>query len=236
METNINIGSSQAFRLQRAVLIYGTAEHRSGFATVHEVQRPSAESNPRLGPAALVTTEFVRELVKGLGRNTILEVLPDNVLARNEFVTAWWTPAAARTLFFHENTELAPITGKKFPTPALVFKIGSGGQLSVRALAESRRPERTTALFHASFWNVYLDGKVCHGSMRAPKEFSLASLSHWEKAFFGSNFSHTIRDEVCLHPAGSTGLWKELAGAFGTFPVGFLKPSGDTLEEFVTHV
>ena len=145
METNINIGSSQAFRLQRAVLIYGTAEHRSGFATVHDVQRPSAEANPRLGPATLVTTEFVRELAKGLGRNTILEVLPDNVLARNELVTAWWTPAAARTLFFHENTELAPITGKKFPTPALVFKIGSGGQLSVRALAESRRPERTTA-------------------------------------------------------------------------------------------
>jgi PRTRC genetic system protein B len=184
----------------------------------------------------LVTTEFVRELVKGLGRNTILEVLPDNVLARNEFVTAWWTPAAARTLFFHENTELAPITGKKFPTPALVFKITSGGQLSIRALAESRRPERGTALFHASFWNVYLDGKVCHGTMRVPQDLSLESLPHWEKAFFGSNFSHTIRDEVCLHPAGSTGLWKQLAGAFGTFPVGFLKPSGDTLEEFVTHV
>jgi PRTRC genetic system protein B len=184
----------------------------------------------------LVTTEFVRELVKGLGRNTCLEMLPENILARNEFVTAWWTPAAARTLFFHENSELAPITGKKFPTPALVFKIGSGGQLSIRALAESRRPERSTALFHASFWNVYLDGKVCHGTMRAPKEFSLQSLPHWEKAFFGSNFSHTIRDEVCLHPAGSTGLWRQLAGAFGTFPVGCLKPSGDTLEEFVTHV
>ena len=89
METNINIGSSQAFRLQRAVLIYGTAEHRSGFATVHEVQRPSAEANPRLGPATLVTTEFVRELIKGLGRNTCLEMLPENILARNEFVTAW---------------------------------------------------------------------------------------------------------------------------------------------------
>jgi hypothetical protein len=38
------------------------------------------------------------------------------------------------------------------------------------------------------------------------------------------------------HPAGSTGLWKQLAGAYGTFPVGFLKPAGDTLEEFVTHV
>src|ERR1035441_4342976 len=88
METNINIGnigSSQAFRLQRAILIYGTAEHRSGFATVHEVQRPSAEANPRLGPATLVTTEFVRELVKGLGRDTCLEMLPENILARNEF-------------------------------------------------------------------------------------------------------------------------------------------------------
>ena len=85
-------------------------------------------------------------------------------------------------------------------------------------------------------WNVYLDGKVCHGTMRVPQDFSLESLPGWEKAFFGSNFSHTIRDEVCLHPAGSTGLWKQLASASGTFPVGFLKPSGDTLEEFVTHV
>ena len=38
------------------------------------------------------------------------------------------------------------------------------------------------------------------------------------------------------HPAGSIGPWKQLAGAFGTFPVGLLKPSGDTFEEFVTHV
>src|ERR1035437_9501039 len=157
METNINIGSSQAFPLQRAILIYGTAEHHSGFATVHEVQRLSADTNPRLGPATLVTTEFVRELVKGLGRNTCLEMLPENILARNEFVTAWWTPAAIRTLFFHENTELAPITGKQFPTPALVFKIGSGGQLSIRALAASRRPGGSPAPFSAFFLNVYID-------------------------------------------------------------------------------
>src|ERR1019366_5744284 len=86
----------------------------------------------------------------------------------------------------------------------------------IRALAESRRPERGTALFHASFWNVYLDGKVCHGTMRVPQDFSMESLPGWEKAFFGSNFSHTMRDEVCLHPAGSTGLWKQLGSAFAS--------------------
>ena len=240
MDTHVNIGSHNSYALQRAILIYGPANNQFAFATVHEIERANTnEATPTLGVARLLTTDFIRELLKGLGKNTLLEFLPENVLARNEFITAWWVPThAERVMFFHENSELAHITGKKFPTPALVFKI-AGGQLSVRALGDSARPGRDTILLHAPFWNVYLDGKVCHGSARMPHETSLGNLPEWEKAFFGSNFSHTIRDEMCLHPGGVTGLWKELGErmfALPRFPPSYLKPCGSTLEEFITHV
>src|ERR1035441_6335818 len=78
METNINIGSSQAFRLQRAVLIYGTAEHRSGFATVHKVQRPSAGAmqwmfNKDRGRYLQLVVSASRDLT-ALSRQEIVEI------------------------------------------------------------------------------------------------------------------------------------------------------------------
>jgi PRTRC genetic system protein B len=236
MQTTVNIGSSESFQLHRAILIYGTDEHRCVFATLHDVVRPkNGDVSPTLGVARLLTTEFIRELVKGLGKDTILEVLPENVLARNEYVTAWWVPKTHRVLFFHENSELAALSGKKFPTPALVFKV-AGGHLSVRGLAGIGRPNAGSALEYAPFWNVYPDGKICHGTMRVPDGTSLKSLPDWEHAFFGSNFSHTIRDDMTRHKKGTTGLWTELADQTVQFPSCYLKPCGQTLEDFVTHV
>src|ERR1035438_7761739 len=153
MDTHVNIGSHNSYALQRAILIYGPANNQFAFATVHEIERANTnEATPSLGVARLLTTDFIRELLKGLGKNTLLEFLPEHVLARNEFITAWWVPARAeRVMFFHENSELAHITGKKFPTPALVFKI-AGGQLSVRAMIDSARPGREIGRAHAPFW------------------------------------------------------------------------------------
>jgi PRTRC genetic system protein B len=234
MDFDVSIGESHIFRLQKAVLLYGQNPHTCSFATVHDVRFQDNEETPSLGEAQLLRADFLRELVKGLSSNCPTEILPEHVLVRNELVTAWWRPAQQRTMFFHPDTPLAPVDGKKFPIPPLVFRVVSGC-LAVRALVESARPQADTPLSIAPFWNVFEDGRVCHGSMRAPDDTSLNALDLWENAFFGSNFTHTIRDSICLHPGGSEALWKDLAGNSGLFPVIDLKRANQTLQEFISR-
>ena len=233
MQFNVGIGDSSTMRLQRAVLLYGDNPKRCSFAAVHDVV-PRKDDIPTLGQARLLTVEFVRELIKSLGRNHPFEILPENVLFRNDFVTVWWVPAGTRPLFFHEETAAAALSARKFPIPPLVFQ-AAGHALYVRALAENRRPEASTSLFVAPFWNVYANGSVCQGFMRSPKDNSLASLQAWERAFFGSNFTHTIRDKVCQHPGSAIGMWQELAEKPGPFPVEYLVPLKQTLQDFISH-
>lgn len=234
MDFGVSIGESHIFRIQKAVLLYGPNPHSCSFATVHDVRVQEDEETASLGEAQLVRIEFLRELVKGLSSNAPSEVFPENVLTRNELVTAWWTPAQRRTMFFAADTTLAEVDGKKFPIPPLVFRV-TAGILSVRALAEDIRPKAATPLFMAPFWNVFDDGRVCHGSMRAPDDASLKALELWEKAFFGSNFTHTIRDSICLYEGGSEALWKAMAIRPLSFPPHYLKDAQQTLQEFISH-
>jgi PRTRC genetic system protein B len=234
MQFNASIGESHIFRLQQAVLLYGPNIHQCDFATVHHVRYATEDATPTLGEARLLTQDFLRDLVKCLSRAKGVEIFPENLLCHTEVMTGWWTPEHDRPLFFHTDTELAHLTGKTFPVPALVWRVHNG-RLSVRALAQDLRPNATTSLRLAPFWNVYLDGTVCHGSMRVPTEHSVTDLKLWEKAFFGSNFSHTIRDEMCAHPGGAAGLWASLVGSEGPFPVQYLQPAKQTLEEFFSN-
>ncbi len=60
------------------------------------------------------------------------------------------------------------------------------------------------------------------------------SLSHWENAYFASEFTHpsgAVR--LTTHPGGFLGLWSHLAGRKQSFPVKFLADSKQTLQEFV---
>lgn len=234
MDFDASIGESHIFRLQKAVLLYGSTPAQCTFATVHDVRFKDGEVVPSLGEAQLLRVEFLRELVKSLTANSPIEVLPENVLVRNELTTVWWRPAQRKTMFFHLETPLGVVNAQKFPIPSLVFRVAAGS-LAVRALVENVRPVADTGLFLAPFWNVFEDGRVCHGSMRAPDDPSMKALDLWEKAFFGSNFTHTIRDAICTHPGGATGLWTELAGKAGTFPQHYLKAANQTLQEFIAN-
>ena len=105
-----------------------------------------------------------------------MEFLPDHVVARTHDLLAWWMPAAMRPMFFRAGSELAGISGKRFPHPALLFVVRSN-VLYVRALSASRRPRPDSKLAAAPYWNTGGDGAVCAGTMRTPKSLTVTSIA-----------------------------------------------------------
>jgi len=231
MNAHVRIGDNRIFSLKQAVLLY--QEGSRAFATLHEVKcRP--DEAPYLCAGQSVTTAFLETLAAGLGASMAAEVLPDHVLARTPELIAWWSRAQRRLMFFSDgNADARKLNGKMYPHPALVFMI-HGRELSVRALAENRRPAAATPLKNAPYWNTDADGRVCLGSMRVPEEVSVGSLSGWEEAYFASEFTHpsgAVR--LTSHPLGFLGFWSSLEGRRHSFPVNFLADSKQTLQEFV---
>ena len=159
------------------------------------------------------------------------EILPDNVLVRTPDTLVWWRPAQRRKMFFRNDDELGGVSGRVFPQPPLVFR-ATHRELSIRALASNARPTGATALHVAPYYNVNIDGVVCQGTMRAPDEFTVASMAQWERAFFESEFTHIYGSgHFTCHAGGVASLWRSLAGK-STFPAGSLSASGKTLAQF----
>jgi PRTRC genetic system protein B len=225
------MGDNRTFTLKQAVLLY--QEGSRSFATLHEVKH-LPDKAPYLCAGQSVTTGFLETLAKGLGASMEAEVLPERVLARTPEVIAWWSRAQPRLMFFGDgNAEAKKLNSKLYPHPALVFMI-RGRELFVRALEEDFRPTADTRLRNAPYWNTDAHGRVCLGSMRAPEETGVDSISGWERAYFASEFTHpggAVR--LTTHPRGFVGLWLSLAGRKRNFPVKFLADSKETLQDLV---
>lgn len=235
MEAHVDIGGSEVLELKGALLIYGGKSH--GFVTWHKVSRGNAGGAPFLGEAEELTTEFVHHLAQGLGTRIPTEILAENILVRTAESIVWWTPATIRTMFFAaHDQEASNLNGKRFPHPALVWKV-SGSDLWVRAILGNQRPAAATQLMVAPYWNVEGEtGWTCQGSMRSPDDPGIAAIPQWEQAFFQSEFTHhTGTRKLTSHSGGFLGLWTSLAGSQRLFPSKHLIPAKETLQEFITR-
>lgn len=233
MRVHVDIGGSEALELKGALLVY--QGHSRSFVSWHEVRAAAEPGAPYLGKATPVSMEFVRQLSEGVGTPLPVEILPENVLVRTSETMAWWTPTRRRTMFFaNHDPAAARLNGHAFAQPPLVWRVTSK-DLWVRAHSTNRRPTATTKLMVAPFWNV--DGETgwtCQGSMRSPDIDGVAAIPDWERAFYGSEFTHqTGVRRLTKHPGGFFALWAELARADGAFPREHLVPAGETLQEFI---
>jgi PRTRC genetic system protein B len=217
MRFSIDVGSELELKLYQAVLLYKNDHGNRYMATVHGVVQKEADGSPLLGAGQLLSTATLRELTRQLGTGCPVEFLPDQVVARTPDLLAWWTPAAMRPMFFRQGSELASVSGKLFPNPALLFVVRNG-VLFVRALRENRRPDRETRLAAAPYWNIDNNGTVCAGTMRTPKSITVGSIAAWQQAFFQSEFTHPGgAGRLTRRKGGTAALWKSLAGK-NTFP------------------
>jgi PRTRC genetic system protein B len=236
MRVATEIGEQRKFVLSRALLIYEELLHKQEyFATVHDIiLEDGTTRQPQLGPGSLLTTEFLITLAAGLQQPAKAVVLPENVLAYASELLVWWTPPRLHPMFFSDGAEdRAQVNGRLCPHPALVWKVKSG-VLYLRALVENARPASDTALRVAPYWNTEPQaGNVCQGSMPRPDATDLTNLREWESGFFVSRFSHPSgMGKLTTHPGGFIGLWTELVGQ-PQFPVNYLVPARQTLQQFV---
>ena len=137
MEIDVAIGGGQKMTLTGAILVYQGGHE--AFAAWHPAKAAEDGAAPYLGEAEPLTTEFLRALSEGLGAYVAPEILPSSVLVRTSELLVWRTYAQQRVLFFSQASEARELNAKRYPVPALVFKV-SGGSLSVRALAKDERP------------------------------------------------------------------------------------------------
>ena len=228
----VRMGTALQLQLRSAILVYNGDVMGGAFATVHDVEHHGRKETPVLGPGRLLTTAFLAELAKGLGSDLSPEFLPANVLARTPHLMCWWTPAKQRVMYFRRESEMRSLNGKRFPIPALVWKL-SGNEMHVRALASDVRPFPSTKLFVAPFWNTNDEGLVCQGSMKRPGEMSVASIDEWVDGYFNSEFTHSFGAlRLTTHKQGFAGLWRELAGK-REFDTSYLSSAKQTLQQFI---
>lgn len=240
MNASVQIGKSEDYRLQSALMVYGKSSYdgipyRHPFVTMHKVNH--IEGEPELGPGQLVTPAALIDLVLGLGFKIPTEILPENVIVRGSDSIAWWSPAKVRMIFFSDRNNDATmkiLNGKKYPIPALIFKV-SGTQLWIRALAENKRPGVETKLCMAPFWNCYANATVCLGSSKIPSTKRVEQIFEWEDSFFASEFTHAAgNNKSCRFKGGFLSMWLSLQGQ-ATFPTEYLRPLNQTLKQFVEN-
>ncbi|OYX85998.1 MAG: PRTRC system protein B [Flavobacteriales bacterium 32-34-25] len=185
------------------------------------------ESN-QLANALDTSDELKRNFLKPSG------LLPKNILYINpdhNGYAIWFTPAQRLDLFFVESLG---IPNGLASLPPLLWK-ASKKSLYLYALDNITDINEETEIFHAPFFNLYDDGKVCMGTVAVNikadcllEEF----IKQWEKYFFNSYFSHLIRDKSPVK-SNIIQLWQKLVNSRKQFPMKSLIKNGLTLKQLL---
>lgn len=163
---------------------------------------------------------------KGLLPEKVLQVVADI-----GGYALWYTPSQKVPLYFRE--ELTIPSGEAF-VPALLWS-ATREKLCLYALKEDSRPELSTTLYHAPFFNVYGSGQVCMGTvdMDIAADCGLEEfMQQWEQAFWNSYFSHLIAD-VAPVKGNIVQLWQQQVTGGTPFPVDRLVKNGRTIKNLL---
>jgi PRTRC genetic system protein B len=227
--------------LTNAILLYRTEtpHHRApradepAFASIHAIEH-DADDRPTIAAGTSLTRAHLWQWTEALGRTTLPEILPANVLVAHPDMLAWWVPEQVRAAFFALSNPpeglqmLSARTIVPVPYPAHLF-VATRSSLDVYALPASRRPDADTRLLHSPILNVYADGRLCWGNVPRPKALTIASIPEFERAVFGSWSTHPNvgQDQTVSGKGGLVRLWDDLAARRARrFPVKRLKPFG----------
>jgi PRTRC genetic system protein B len=143
----------------------------------------------------------------------------------------WYTKATQRSLHFVADLEIPNGIAK---VPPMLW-CADRHKLAVYAMKTAQRPTLDTPLYHAPFFNMYADGKVCLGNIDVDIQDAIALetfTASWEHYFFNSYFSHLIDGHNPV--AGNCELlWQQLLSTGGAFPKEQLIKSKTTLKQLL---
>jgi PRTRC genetic system protein B len=205
----------------KALLIYNNPQENNSYVEAYDMDtdgrpinahRLSIRESIALAKALDTSEELKQKFLKPVG------LLPENVLYinpdRNGYAI-WYTPAQEVTLFFMEDLGIPD--GKAF-VPPMVWRANRGG-LWVYALTDDTALSADTPLYHAPFFNIGQDGKVCMGTVNidlAPNAGLEEFIGQWQAYFFNSYFSHLIGGNAVK--GNIVQLWQKLIGSSEPFP------------------
>ncbi len=162
-------------------------------------------------------------------------ILPTNILQINPNIengsVIWYTKSMIRKFYFTENLE---IPNGMAEVPAMLW-FANKRSLKIFALSSNRRPTEKTHLFYAPFFNVYVDGNVCMGTVdvNIQNSNSLEEFTtKWEDYFFNSYFSHLMNEHNPIN-GNCVNLWKSLINNEKQFPKEALKNANRTLKNLL---
>lgn len=140
----------------------------------------------------------------------------------NNGFAIWRTPGQKLKLLF---TESLGIPCGEANIPALLWKAGKNS-LSIFAV-QDERINVGSVLYHAPFFNVYADGRVCMGNVavKIPNDCGLENfMALWQDYFFNSYFSHLFGQHVPVK-GNVVQLWQNLIDNKEPFPIECLIPN-----------
>lgn len=232
---------SRESTLSSAILLYGTKNGGMSFATIHPVTQNESNA-PVIGAGRPMDEKALKRIASELLSTLRIKsgILPSNVLSVGGSHIVWWSPPSRRTYFFNTRESEGSVNvgkrcGEAF-TPGLVFVVRDGS-MSLFAVKGTVRPDANTPLFHAPLMNIYVDGKLCSGTMAKPQSTLGDSIGDWEKSFWEAAFSHPNHPKAVNYKGGIHAFSIDLLeGRFRKFPERFLRPMNITLQDVVDEI
>lgn len=189
----------------------------------------SLKESSKLAVALDASQDLNRSFLKSSG------LLPKNVLyinSQKDGYALWQTPAQKVDLFFVESLG---IPNGRASIPPLLWK-ATKTNLWIFAIDNNQEINQQSLLFHAPFFNLYDDGRVCMGTVPvnistdcALEEF----IKLWEQYFFNSYFSHLIMGKSPVK-GNIIQLWKSLVNTRKQFAMKSLIKNGLTIKKLLS--
>jgi len=188
----------------------------------------SVKESQALAKALDCSNEMKRSFLKPAG------LLPKNVLYINpdhNGYAVWHTPQQKVNLLFVDNLGIPDGMAN---IPALLWK-ATKESLYIYALKNDTELDEQVSLYHAPFFNIYNDGKVCMGTVKvkiSPDCPLETFMQQWEHYFFNSYFSHLFEAHNPVNE-NIVQLWQSLVNSRRKFPLKALIKNGLTIKHII---
>jgi PRTRC genetic system protein B len=234
---NITAKFSKTYIPAKALLLYRGQENEEFYIESYDIGKNGMPINAH--PLTMRESQSLADTLNTTEENRQNFLQPKGLLGqeviyinsqRNGFVI-WYTPEMKKHLTFKADLTIPDGIAS---VPPLLWK-ATASSLEIWALKESKRPEISTALYYAPFFNIYTDGRVCMGNVDIgiDRNCDLETfMSAWETYFFGSAFSHLL-DEVSPVKANIVPLWQKLISSGEAFPIKILKKHPKTIKDLL---
>ncbi len=223
----------------KALVIYRSHNEESLYIEAYDMDEDGRPKNAH----PLTEAESVG-LAKGLASSKELNskylepegLLPENLLylkSGMEGFAIWYTPPGWANLKFIDSLG---IPSGMAQVPALIWKADRKG-LSIFACkpGKGKSPNLNHPLYHAPFFNIYSNGRVCMGTVQVdiPEGCTLEDfITLWQGYFWTSYFSHCMQGHQPV-AVNIVELWKDQIEIKKPFPEKTLLRTKLTLKDLL---